>query len=119
MTARSRWGARRGFFLLALLVLILDQASKLAVVRTLSDGRDVEVIPGLFDLSYSLNRGGLFGYFGDLTDPWRILLLTVLPLIATVLRGGFLMSAPLRTADSQFVSAPKSTSVCSIPDSAP
>ena len=40
----------------------------------------VEVIPYLFDLSYSRNPGGLFGFFSDIASPWRILLLTLLPI---------------------------------------
>jgi signal peptidase II len=74
--------SRRGYFLISLLVVLLDQGSKLLVHATLRGQGPVEVIPGLFNLAYSRNRGGLFGYFGELADPWRTLLLLLLPLLA-------------------------------------
>jgi len=50
----------------------------------------VSIIPGLFSLWYSRNPGGLFGFFGDLADPWRTLLLTLFPMAAVVLIAVFL-----------------------------
>jgi signal peptidase II len=76
---------RRPWFLLALAVVAADQATKLAAHRYLSDEGPVAVIPGLFNLWYSRNRGGLFGYFRDWGDPWRALLLTLLPAVAVIL----------------------------------
>ena len=100
MPARSRYG----YFLIALAVLVVDQSTKLLAQRHLSGRTAVEVIPGFFDLSYSLNRGGLFGYFRDLADPWRALLLGLLPAIAVVLIAVFLArSGPLLTRQGVFV----------------
>jgi signal peptidase II len=51
----------------------------------------VIVIPGFLNLWYSRNRGGLFGAFSDLADPWRSVLLTLFPLLAITLIAWFLL----------------------------
>ena len=76
---------RRHYFTISLCVLVLDQASKLLAQHFLSTRAPVELIPGFFNLIYSRNPGGLFGYFGGMVDPWRSLLLTLLPVLAIVL----------------------------------
>jgi signal peptidase II len=79
------------YFLIAAGVLALDQITKALAHQHLRGTAAVEIIPGLFNLAYSRNRGGLFGYFSDLTDPWRTVLLTLLPLVAIVLIGFFIV----------------------------
>lgn len=44
-----------------LLLIALDQLSKLAVLRHLAGGGEVEIIPGFFRLLYVENRGAAFG----------------------------------------------------------
>ena len=90
MSLRSALVARRGYFALALVVVLVDQASKIVVDATLQGRGPVAVVPGLFNLWYSRNRGGLFGYFGGLPDPWRSALLTLFPLLAIVAIAVFL-----------------------------
>lgn len=70
------------YFLIAGTILVFDQISKVLADTHLRGASVVEVVPGFFNLAYSRNRGGLFGYFSDLTDPWRTILLTLLPLVA-------------------------------------
>ena len=82
--------SRKLYFLVSLSILILDQASKLAAIRWLVPRGTIEVIPSLFNLTYSENPGGLFGYFGQWPDPWRTLLLTALPMVAIGMIGWFL-----------------------------
>jgi len=77
--------SRRACFALSLAVVLADQATKVVAHELLRGRAAVEIIPGFFNLAYSRNRGGLFGYFSELTDPWRALLLTLLPLLAIVL----------------------------------
>ena len=91
MSPVARFAERRGYFLVAGVVFVLDQASKVAADLWLRGIGAVPVIPGWFDLAYSRNRGGLFGYFASMGDPWRHLLLTVLPLGAIVLISLFLV----------------------------
>jgi len=90
--------ARRGYFILSLGVIALDQATKIVVHHFLAGRASVEVIPNFFSLWYSRNPGGLFGAFRDLPDPWRILLLTVLPVVAVGLIAAYLarMQSPDR-----------------------
>jgi signal peptidase II len=82
MTLLAAIAARRAHFLVAAAVLVADQASKIAADLLLRGRGPVSVIPGCFNLWYSRNRGGLFGYFSAWEDPWRSLLLTVFPLLA-------------------------------------
>lgn len=91
MNERPALRAVAPFFGLAAVVFLVDQATKVMAHAWLRDGAPVSIVPGFFNLSYSRNPGGLFGYFGDLPDPWRGLLLTVLPLIAILLIGVFLL----------------------------
>jgi signal peptidase II len=90
MTAIDPADSRRRYFLISLVVVIADQISKVAVHAWMRPHDPVTIIPGLFNLSYSRNRGGLFGYFGELSDPWRALLLTLLPLLAIVMVSLFI-----------------------------
>lgn len=76
---------------LTLSVFLVDQVTKILAHAHLRDASPVVIVPGFLNLSYSRNPGGLFGYFGDLPDPWRAVLLTVLPVIAIVLIGIFLL----------------------------
>ena len=73
------------YLALAGAVIAADQATKLWAHAALAGREPVVVIPGLFDLAYSTNAGGLFGMFRDLSEIWRMLLLTVLPLGAVAL----------------------------------
>jgi len=82
MSLGASFAARRGWFTLSLAVLVADQATKLAADRWLLGHPPVTVVPGGFNLIYSLNRGGLFGFFSGWDDPWRTVLLTAFPLAA-------------------------------------
>jgi signal peptidase II len=90
VSAGTRTGRQR-FFLVALAVVVVDQLTKVAAHRWLRPAGSVEIVPGFFDLTYSRNRGGLFGYFADLPEPWRVGLLTALPVLAIVLLSRFLL----------------------------
>jgi signal peptidase II len=81
--------ARRAYFALSLLVIALDQATKIAAHARLAGRGAVEIVP-FFNLWYSRNPGGLFGYFRDLPDPWRTALLTALPVVAIAFIVGFI-----------------------------
>lgn len=90
MTLAASFAARKAYFLLALAILVVDQVTKVAADVYLAGRGAVTIVPGFFNLAYSRNRGGLFGYFGNLEDPWRILLLTVFPLAAVAVIALFL-----------------------------
>jgi len=86
----GRFAERRGYFLVSACVLVLDQVTKVAAHARLRPRGSVSVIPGFFNLAYSRNRGGLFGYFSTLDDPWRALLLLLFPIVAIALIAVFL-----------------------------
>jgi signal peptidase II len=90
MSLLDRFAARKAYFLVSAVVLVLDQISKVVVHAWLRPRGVVTVIPGFFNLAYSRNRGGLFGYFSTLDDPWRSVLLLLFPLVAIVLIAVFL-----------------------------
>ena len=69
-------------FALAGLVIVIDQATK--AWASTHYQLPVPVIPGFLRLALSHNTGALFGLFGGLGDPWRSLLLTLLPLLAVL-----------------------------------
>jgi signal peptidase II len=54
----------------------------------------VSVIPGFFSLTYVRNTGAVFGLFRSLAEPWRGLLLTLVPLLAVL----FIIVMAMRTA---------------------
>lgn len=85
MSSSISIASRRHYFAISLTVLVLDQASKLLAHWFLRGRQPLEIIPGFFNLIYSRNRGGLFGYFSQMTDPWRTILLTLLPVAAIAL----------------------------------
>jgi signal peptidase II len=59
------------FYLIALAVLVLDQASKLVIIRALRLGQAIPVIPGYFDIVFVLNPGAAFGFLATLPDRVR------------------------------------------------
>ena len=90
MTFWTRLAERKGYFLVSGAVFVLDQATKVAADAWLRFKPPVTIVPGLFGLAYSRNRGGLFGYFSTLDDPWRFFLLTAFPLVAVIVIAVFL-----------------------------
>jgi signal peptidase II len=76
---------RLSFLALAAGVLVLDQIGKAVMTAWLAPRGSVAIIPGLFSLTYVRNTGAVFGLFRSLSDPWRGVLLTLVPLLAIVL----------------------------------
>jgi signal peptidase II len=76
---------RRLFLALAMVVFILDQITKAAATAWLAPRQEMTIIPGFLDLAYVRNTGAVFGMFRSLADPWRSLILTLVPLLALAL----------------------------------
>ncbi len=68
---------KRKFFIIAALVLALDQLSKLWAHATLRVGQDISLIPGLLRLTYTENSGIAFGLFGDTGARWVLVSISV------------------------------------------
>jgi signal peptidase II len=71
-------------FALAAAVFALDRATKLIVERSVSFSDDIKVIPGLFDIVHSENRGVAFGVFNDSDSQWRTTLLVAFSIAAVI-----------------------------------
>ncbi len=72
-------------FLLAALVVALDQGSKLVVAGRLPRGQSLPVIPGVFHITYSLNPGAAFGVLAHQTAFFVVITIGVLAAIAAFL----------------------------------
>ena len=71
-------------------IFVLDRASKWVIERYVTLSDDYRVIPGLFDIVRSQNRGVAFGIGNDSAGTWLTLLLPVVSLAAVVLIAGIL-----------------------------
>ena len=68
-------------------VLLLDQLTKAWIVASYPFGSEREVIPGLFRLVHTRNRGIAFGLFGDSGPAIQVaLLLVVIVIVLLVVR---------------------------------
>ena len=74
-------------------VLVLDRISKWIVESNVSALDTVRVIPGLFNIVHSENRGMAFGIMNDSTYEWRTTLLIVLSAAAVVFVAAMLWNA--------------------------
>ena len=54
-----------------IVVLGIDQLTKMAVVSSFSLYEKVVVIPGYFNLTYVTNRGAAFSMLAEIDSPWR------------------------------------------------
>lgn len=69
-------------FILAAIVLILDQVSKFIICRTMLPGESSPVIENIFHLTHVQNKGAAFGLFPNQTLFFiSITLLTILPIL--------------------------------------
>jgi signal peptidase II len=70
------------YFSISVAVLILDQLTKWAIVHSSVVERPFEILPGYLRLAYGENTGALFGMFSGLQQPWRTVVLLIVPLAA-------------------------------------
>ena len=80
-----------------LLVIVLDQSTKLMIQQTLPLFKKVEIIPGFFNLIHVRNTGGAFGIFGGEKGP----LGSVLFLVASLIAVGILVILFLRVKEHE------------------
>ena len=80
-------------YAVAAAVLALDRLSKWMVESTVSALDTVRVIPGLFNIVHSENRGMAFGIMNDSTYEWRTTLLVALSAAAVVFVAAMLWNA--------------------------
>jgi len=68
----ARWSLRAGwpYLLLAVVVIVLDQITKVAVLDHFELGERLPVIAGFFDLTLLFNRGAAFSFLAG-HDGWQ------------------------------------------------
>ena len=77
------WGV-----LLVLPCYLVDQASKLLVLKSLAIGEVIPILPGYFEFVHVRNTGAAFGILQGLPDPFRtifFLLITIAACVAIVM----------------------------------
>ena len=72
-------------FLPALAVIVLDQATKVAVISSLRLYGSITVIPGFFNLVHVRNRGIAFGLLSQLGATWGTVLVSATTAAAIIL----------------------------------
>ena len=80
--------------LVAVLVIVLDQASKEWVRGAFSLHDTIPVIPGFFNLAHVLNKGAAFGFLNNPDSSWQIWFFAAVTCVAV----GFIYYL-LKTAD--------------------
>lgn len=75
---------RKYNLLIALLVVLLDRASKWLVAKNIVLHDSIVVIPGLFRLTHVQNRGAAFGLFDDSPNEWKVTALILFSLLALI-----------------------------------
>ena len=82
--------------IVTVVTIILDQASKLLILRSFQEGEVRPVIPGLFNLTLAFNPGAAFGLWSNLSDPLRHLVLGLTILLALTVVFIFLRQTAAR-----------------------
>jgi signal peptidase II len=82
------------YLLLVVAVVLLDQATKALVVRSIGLHEYVPVVDGLLSLSHVRNRGAAFGLLSDWDLPYQSALLAVLSLCALLAIGAYFAHLP-------------------------
>jgi signal peptidase II len=82
MLARKSWVVMS---LVVLVVIVLDQLSKIAILENISHGENLQIIPGFFSLTLTFNPGVAFGMLADVPDGLRHLLLSFVILLALLI----------------------------------
>jgi signal peptidase II len=75
---------RKYFFLIAVIVLLLDRITKWAVAGNIKLYDTVAVIPGFFRITHVQNPGAAFGLFSEPTAQWKVGALVMFSVLALV-----------------------------------
>lgn len=67
---------------LLLIVIVLDQLTKVWTVKSFALYESVEVIPGFFNFTYLTNKGAAFGFLASVDSAWRHYFFLILASIA-------------------------------------
>jgi len=81
---------RKYHFLIALLVLMLDRASKWLVAANISLHDSIPVLPGFFRITHVQNSGAAFGLFAESSSEWKVAMLVLFSVLALVVVSALL-----------------------------
>jgi signal peptidase II len=82
------------YLLVMFAVVLLDQAAKAVVVRTLALHEYVPLVDGLLSLSHVRNRGAAFGLLSDWDVPYQAVLLSALSVFALLAIALYFLRLP-------------------------
>ena len=82
------------YLLLMLGLVVLDQATKNLIARTVDLYESVPVIPGFFNITRIHNRGAIFGTFSQTNNRYVFLLLTAASLAALAMVVYYFFKTP-------------------------
>ena len=85
---------RNKYYLLALLIIAIDQTSKWFVRAKLNPDLPIEIIPGYLRLSYWQNSGVAFGLFDELSSAWKPYVLAAMAIVAVAVIVIYSMRIP-------------------------
>ena len=81
---------RKYHFLIALLVVLMDRASKWLVASNITLHDSIPVLPGFFRLTHVQNTGAAFGLFAESPSEWKIAILVTFSLLALIVVSALL-----------------------------
>jgi len=81
---------RKYFFLIAVIVLLLDRIAKWAIASNIALHDSVVVIPGFLRLTHVQNTGAAFGLFAESSFQWKVGALVSFSILALVIVSALL-----------------------------
>jgi signal peptidase II len=81
---------RKYFFLIAVIVLLLDRLAKRAIASNIALHDSVVVIPGFLRLTHVQNTGAAFGLFAESSAQWKVGALVSFSILALVVVSALL-----------------------------
>jgi signal peptidase II len=81
---------RKYFFVIAIVVLVLDRLAKWAIASNIALHESVVVIPGFFQLTYVQNTGAAFGLFDHSSAQWKVGALVSFSVVALIVVSALL-----------------------------
>jgi signal peptidase II len=85
---------RYRYYLIALLIFVVDHVSKWIVDATLYPRQTVDIIPGYLCVSRVHNSGVAFGFFDKIESPWKPYVLAAMAILAMVVIFIYSMRMP-------------------------
>jgi len=72
----------RFYYLLVIMIVGIDQATKALVVRSIPHLSSNNIVPGFFNITHIRNRGAIFGFFSQSDSLVLYIILTLVSLVA-------------------------------------